>query len=175
MDLKDFLQEKRSGIIKQWRKAVIETYPSETQNFLRKEKDQFANPVGLIIENEIERLYDFIVDGTGEDQIPLSLDKMIRVRAVQDFTPSDAVGFLFKLKDIIKIQSKKAGNITWPIEYVDGVFERIDKVVLLAFDIYMGCRQKINDLRVSEIKNEVGRVLEKARLIQRGPVQKQTF
>ncbi len=173
MNLKDFLQEKRSRILKQWREAVIETYPSETQNFLRKEKDQFANPVGLIIGSEIERLYDFIVDGTGEDQIPLSIDKIIRVRAVQDFIPSDAVKFLLNLKGIIRTQCKKTGNMSWPAEYADEVFDRIDRIVLLAFDTYMECREKINDLRVSEIKNEVGRVLEKARLVQRGPVQKQ--
>jgi len=44
MKLKIFLSDKGPSIIKKWRDVILETYPDDTQRFLRKEKDQFSNP-----------------------------------------------------------------------------------------------------------------------------------
>ena len=50
-------------IIKKWQEAILQTYPKETQKFLKKEKSQFANPVGSIIAKDIEILFDELVKG----------------------------------------------------------------------------------------------------------------
>jgi hypothetical protein len=41
---------------------------------------------------------------------------------------------------------------------------RIDDIALLAFDIYSQCRQKIYEIRVNEVKNQLGRLLKRANL-----------
>jgi hypothetical protein len=41
----------------------------------------------------------------------------------------------------------------------------MDQVILLAFDIYTQCRQKISDIKVNEVRNQVGRLLERANLV----------
>jgi len=164
MSLNSIISENRSTIIKQWQEAIIQTYPKETQKFLKREKSQFANPVGLIITKDVEVLFDELVKGEDTEKIFASLDKIIRIRAVQDFKPSHAVGFVLQLKSILR---ETLGEGTFSEFHL---FEdRIDAAALLAFDVYSQCRQQIYDIRVKEVRNEYGRLLERANLIKEIP------
>jgi len=164
MSLNSIISENRSTIIKQWQEAIIQTYPKETQKFLKREKSQFANPVGLIITKDVEVLFDELVKGEDTEKIFASLDKIIRIRAVQDFKPSHAVGFVLQLKSILR---ETLGEGTFSELHL---FEdRIDAAALLAFDVYSQCRQQIYDIRVKEVRNEYGRLLERANLIKEIP------
>jgi len=167
MNSDNLLAEKKSKIIKKWRNAIIESYPEDSQGFLKREKSQFANPVGLTISTEIETLYDEIISGDNTEKISSCLDSIIRIRAVQDFKPSRAVAFVLQLKQIIK---EELGN-----DHSDEMLildNRIDEIALLAFDIYSACRQKISEIRVNEVKSQVGKLLERANLISEIPEQR---
>ena len=166
MTIDKLLEEKRSKILKKWRDAIIMSYPEESQGFLKKEKSQFANPVGLIITKEIETLYDEIIKGDNTEKISSCLDSIIRIRAVQDFKPSRAVAFVLQLKQIIR---EELGSSHSDEMHILG--NRIDEIALLAFDVYSACRQKISDIRVNEVKNQVGKLLERANLIVEIPEQ----
>lgn len=167
MNIDTLLAEKKSKIIKKWRDAVIKSYPEESQGFLKREKSQFANPVGLTISTEIETLYDEIISGDNTEKISSCLDSIIRIRAVQDFKPSQAVAFVLQLKQIIK---EEVGNDhSDEMRILDN---RIDEITLLAFDVYSACRQKISEIRVNEVKNQVGKLLERANLISKIPEQR---
>ena len=102
MSINNLLSDKRSKIIKKWRHAIIASYPEDSQSFLKREKSQFANPVGLIISKEIETLYDEIIKGEDKEKISSCLDSIIRIRAVQDFKPSRALAFVLQLKQILR-------------------------------------------------------------------------
>ncbi len=162
MSINKLLAEKRSKIIKKWRDAIIKSYPEDGQGFLRREKSQFANPVGLTISTEIETLYDEIIKGENTEKISSCLDSIIRIRAVQDFTPSRAVAFVLQLKQLIR--EELGDGLADEMHILDN---RIDEIALLAFDVYSACRQKISDIRVNEVKNQVGKLLERANLIVR--------
>jgi len=164
MKLKNLLTDKRSGIIKKWRKAVVTTYPDDTQKFFKREKDPFANPVGHAIDKDIETLFDELVKGGSEEAASSSLDSIIRMRAVQDFKPSQAVAFVLRLKDIIKEELEGESPRNGLAGELRAFDTRIDNMALLAFDIYSQCRQKIYELRVNEVRNHVGRLLERANL-----------
>ena len=164
MGLDRVLSENRSVIINKWREAVIQSYPKETRRFLKKEKSRFSNPVGFIVTKDIEILFDEMVKGKDTEKIYNSLDKIIRVRAVQDFKPSHAVAFVLQLKAIVREVLGK-GNLTELSHFED----RIDATALLAFDIYSQCRQQIYDIRVNEVRNEFGRLLQRANLIKEIP------
>jgi len=166
MSIDKLLAEKKSKIIKKWRNAIIESYPEDSQGFLKREKSQFANPVGLTISTEIETLYDEIIRGDNTEKISSCLDSIIRIRAVQDFKPSQAVAFVLQLKQIIK--EELGSGLADEMRTLDN---RIDEVTLLAFDVYSACRQKISDIRVNEVKNQVGKLLERANLIVEIPEQ----
>jgi len=160
MTLENLLSDKRSHIIKRWQEAIIASYPKDSQGFLKRTKSQFANPVGWIIAKEIETLYDEVMRGDDPEKVAACLETIIRIRAVQDFSPSQAVGFVLELKDIIR---EALG--TGPSPDMDAIGRRVDKVLLTAFDVYSKCRQKIYDIRVREVKNQVGKLLERANLI----------
>jgi len=160
MNLENLLSDKRPRIIKRWQDAIITSYPKDSQGFFKRTKSQFANPVGCIITKEIETLYDEVIKGDSPDKISSSLDTIIRVRAVQDFSPSQAVAFVLQLKDIIR---QELGNGHSPD--MDALDRRVDEVLLMAFDVYSKCRRQIYEIRVREVKNQVGKLLERANLI----------
>ncbi|OQX65104.1 MAG: hypothetical protein B5M55_04740 [Desulfococcus sp. 4484_242] len=160
MTLENLLSNKRSHIIKRWQDAIIASYPKDSQGFLKRTKSQFANPVGWIIAKEIETLYDEVIRGEDAEKIAACLETIIRIRAVQDFSPSQAVAFVLELKDIVR----EALGIG-PSPEMDALDRHLDKVLLIAFDVYSKCRQKIYDIRVREVKNQVGKLLERANLI----------
>jgi len=164
MTLENLLSGQRKAITKKWLDVLVDSYPSDTRRFLRKKKSQFANPVGHTYKDEVERLFDAFVDGQAE-KMASALDGILRVRAIQDFRPSGAVGFLFQFRQVIReaLQDTKSGNdVSGTLQEVD---EKIDKLLLTGFDVYSKCREKIYDLRVQEVKKQVGRLLERANLV----------
>jgi hypothetical protein len=164
MSLADLLAQKKSPIVKKWCEVVVRTYPEGGQSFLKTKKNQFSNPVGHTIAEGIESIYDELLKGAKSDKIPLSIDNILRVRAVQDFFPSRAVDFVFGLKRVIR---KELGKeiLKEGISEEWAEFEsRIDDLALLSFDVYMQCRQKVFDIRVSAVKNQSHKLLKMAGL-----------
>jgi len=164
MKLTDLLTQKRSPIVKKWRDLILQTYPEQSQGFLRKQKDQFANPVGRTIFEGIEAIYDELVGEANSDKLCLLFDNMVRVRAVQEFTPSKAVGFVFGLKAIIREELATEISQGDIFEELADFDRRIDGMALLCFDVYSECRQKISDIRVNELRNQSHRLLKMAGL-----------
>ncbi len=157
--LESLLLQRRSAILKRWFDAILDTYPPDTQRFLKKQKDRFANPVGTTLFKEMEELYQETLQGFDRERLSAILDRIIRIRTVQDFSPSGAVGFLFALKGIIRSEiHPESGDAAR--EWID-LEERIDGLALLAFDIYMQCKEKVFEIRVKETQNQVSRLLRK--------------
>lgn len=165
MDIEKLLSEKRSTIINKWRSLIISSYPTDTQRFLKKEKNRFANPVGQTIAEDVEVLYDALTTGVDTDKISSSLDNIIRIRAIQNFKPSKAVGFVLQLKKLIRDEmgtDSTEGNVLQ--REIETIEERIENAALLAFDIYNQCIRKLYEIRVNETKNQVAKLLERANL-----------
>jgi len=169
MKLETLLTQNRSTIVNRWLDQILDTYPDDTHKFLKKQKNQFANPVGYTLSEEIDRLYTELLQGIDSDRATSILDRIIRIRAIQDFSPSQAVGFILRLKEVIRekleteIQENRLSD-----ELI--LFEsRIDDLILLAFEVYMRCREKLYEIRANETKNQVYRLLKKADLISEIP------
>lgn len=165
MNFNQYLQRNQKAILKEWFQAVVETYPEETARFLKKEKDPFANPVGRSILEGIEGIFVQILGGLPSDEVLPFLDRIVRVRAIQDFTPAQAVAFMFALKDVVRSQTDKDGLTAQYAAALAGFDRTVDRAALMAFNIYVECREKLYQLRVDEIKNRTGRLLERANAI----------
>ena len=167
MGLENLLAQKRREILKTWFGLVIKSYPEETGAFFKQNKDHFANPVGSTIKRGLEAILKELfqeMDPDHETLIPI-MDPIIRIRAIQDFKPSEAVSFIFSLKPIIrKIAEKTFGdeNVEQELHVLDS---KIDNLGLLGFDIYMACREKIYDLKANEVRNRTYRAFKRANLI----------
>ena len=98
MKLSNLLQQKKEHILKRWFSFILGIYPPDVSNFLKLEKDRFMNPVGYTITTGMETLFDEVTHGTNSERISSALDSIIRIFAVQDFSPSQVLAFVFLLK-----------------------------------------------------------------------------
>lgn len=165
MGLYEFLEEKRSNILKQWFHLIADTYPPQTAEMLKKETNQFTNPVGYSLRQGTEGLYGELLRGVEPETTTAFLDKIIRIRAIQDFSPAQGVGFVFLLKRIIREETRK-GDWKDRISMEDllELESHIDNMALLAFNVYVQCREKLYEVRVNEVKNRTFRLLQLANL-----------
>ncbi len=84
-----------------------------------------------------------------------ALDEIIKIRAVQEFTPSQALAFVFLLKEAVRAElgSEEDRAPALPAELAD-LDRQIDQVALGAFDAYMRYRGQVCELRINEVKTK---------------------
>lgn len=103
MSTEDIISARRDAAIQKWTEAVFAMYPFETTGFIRTQRDQFANPVGHATRAAGEQIYDAV---TGRDvdmeKVHASVAALIRIRAVQDLKPEQAVGVLYLYKSVLR-------------------------------------------------------------------------
>ena len=97
--LQKFLKQNREDILQKWFYQTISTYEPEMVRFLKKEINQFSNPIRNTILTSLEKIYDGLLNGLGLEEYH-GLEELIKIRAVQDFSPSKALSFLFGLKKL---------------------------------------------------------------------------
>jgi len=163
-NLEKLLEKRRSAILGRWTQLILETYPINTQRFLKKQKDQFSNPVGYTISKEVKNLYEELLQGIDSARVSPIIERIIRVRAIQDFSPSKAVAFIFLLKRVIREELEKEIQENQVFDEFLMLESSLDDLALLAFDIYMECREKIYEIRANEAKNQVSGLLRRAGL-----------
>jgi len=150
--LTEILKQQKSIILEKWFQSIVDTYPSDAANFLKLKKDKFQNPVGQTILEEIENLFDELIEKMDKEKINASIDNITRIRAVQDFSPSEAVSFLFQLKKVIVSEiNDKLHTENMITEFLE-IESRIDQLTLVAFEHYSKSREKIYEIRINEIK-----------------------
>ncbi|MDM8552762.1 RsbRD N-terminal domain-containing protein [Desulfobacterales bacterium HSG2] len=164
MNLKELLEKRKTAITKKWFDTVVETYPSDTSRFLKKQKDPFDNPVGSTTLQGVEGMFDELLGNMDQEVITSFLDPIIRIRAVQAFSASKATGFIFFLKAIIResIKDEIRQNQTDELLSIES---RIDELGLIAFDIYMSCRETLFRIKAEEEKKRTFSAFERAGLI----------
>lgn len=153
--MRELLARKKRSVVDKWFDRILDSYPVDTAKFLRTEKDPFANPVRNTILQGIEGVYDELMqEGENPDTLNAFLDKVIRIRSVQDFSPSQAIAFVFSLKTVIRdVLGKEIREGRLHDQMM--LMERcVDDLALRAFDVYMGCREELYELRVNEVKRE---------------------
>jgi len=169
MRLNNLLVQRKTTIIRKWFAMVIETYPSDTANFLKSQKDPFANPVSRTVHQGLEALFDQLLKEMDHEILTSCLDPIIRIRAVQNFTPSQAVGFIYFLKDVIRTNLKTEITEEKLFDELLLLESQIDQLILIAFTLYMQCREKIFELKANEVKNRTFKAFERAGLVKELP------
>ncbi|MDL2321229.1 RsbRD N-terminal domain-containing protein [Desulfosarcina sp. OttesenSCG-928-B08] len=163
MSTETLLSAKKQEILKNWFEATVASYPPDTARFLKSQKDPFTNPVGETTYRSLTALVEALASGGSREVMAAALDPVIRIRAVQAFSPSMATRFVFSLKSIVRqILSADLHTRTEALAELD---QRIDEMALTAFDIYMACREKIYELKATESRNQFFDSLKRAGLI----------
>ncbi len=139
-------------ILERWIAKAIASYPSAALPFLTGRDDPFRNPVGHTLRRTLTILLEQVCGEMDESRIAAALDDLIRIRAVQDLTPSQAVGFVFLLKPIVR----QLGSEPDRASLGEQLGDRIDRLALIAFDQYMQCREQIAQIRLNERRRNLG-------------------
>jgi len=162
MGLIEQLSSKKDAVINAWFARVVDTYPAETARFLRSQSDLFANPVGQTTLRSLRVLVDMLEADLDPKAVREALDPILRIRAIQAFSPTQAVRFVFDLKNIIDEALPADIKNAAEMRRID---QRIDEMALAAFDIFVQCREKIYDLKANETKSRTFKAFAKAGLI----------
>jgi len=152
MELKALLKQKRKAILDRWMDQILKTYPEDAARFMRQNPNRFSNPVGRTYIAETECLFDALVGEADVPTICSALDQINKIRAVQDFTASRAVAFIFFLKTAIRAELDSELSETRLTSDLLSLESKIDGVALMAFDSYMQCREKLFEIKCKDIR-----------------------
>ena len=153
MSTEDIISARRDAAIQKWTEAVFAMYPFETTGFIRTQRDQFANPVGHATRAAGEQIYDAV---TGRDvdmeKVHASVAALIRIRAVQDLKPEQAVGVLYLYKSVLR--ELLLGDVQGFLYISD----RLDTLCLMAFNLYLADREQVYAERVAQQRREASQI-----------------
>lgn len=161
MTLGERLRQNRDAIIQRWLEGILATYPPDSSALFRDQKDSFANPVGRSLRVGTHGVFDALFQTADAETVREYLHEIIKIRAVQQLSASQAVSFVFQLKEAIRAElGESIGDPRVSAELVE-LEGKIDRVALTAFDVFVQCREQICELRVNEAKRRVSWVVDK--------------
>ena len=147
------LAEKRSALIEAWGESVLQAYPEQTGRFLRAVTDPFSNPVGATLRDNLPVVFDALLGSSPEAQAEESLDRIVRLRAVQDFTAGQAVGVVYLLKRILR--RERAGAARADADGWARLDDELDGLAVRAFEAFVRCREKIFEIKADQARRRV--------------------
>ena len=169
MGLEKQLAKKKDAIVKDWFERVSRTYAPDTAQFLKNVQNPISNPIGQSLSVGLAGIFEQLLVGPDKDTVKTYLDPIVRIRAVQDFTPSQATAFIFVLKTVIRDHLKKELRDRDTLQSLFAFDSKIDSLGLYAFDIYMECREKLYDLKSNVERSKVYKAFKRAGLIVETP------
>ncbi|PIE57179.1 MAG: hypothetical protein CSA34_00210 [Desulfobulbus propionicus] len=150
MNLNEMLAEKKKEILSIWIDRTLDSYSSS--EFFKRSADRFANPVGMGIREGLTRLFELLLEAAPAEAYLAPLDKVMRIRAVQDFTPANALAPILELKWVTRQVLKQKS-----VQVAGGQLDRfdcdVDRMALMAFDCYVQCREMLYRNRIGELKS----------------------
>jgi hypothetical protein len=151
MKLSEILLDKKEKILSVWINRTLDSYSSS--DFFKKSSDHFANPTGANIKDGLTKVLDLLIDDANLDEFTAPLDQVIRIRAIQQFSPSEAVVPFLELKWVIRQVLSQDKKITLSDLDINDLDCEIDRIALAAFDIYTQCREQLYQVRIKELKS----------------------
>jgi RsbT co-antagonist protein rsbRD N-terminal domain len=158
--LKELMIQRRPALCGRWLETLLADYGDETASNWRRERDPFANPIGHVFETGAPKLVAVVSsDGEFDATAAAALEPIVKIRSVQDFAPSRAVSFVFMLRDAIRQEfAAELGQDARAAELAV-IERRIERLALLAFDVYVRFREQVFRLRQDELKRSVASLL----------------
>jgi hypothetical protein len=147
------LEARKEVLLAEWLVRTLETYPAASRDYLTREEDSFRNPVGHTLKEGLASLLEGLLSSQEPTELVPVLEPMVRLRAVQDFSPGQALSFLFLLKDVAREEAARLGESA--IAETERLEMRIDRLALAAFDLYMKCREEISTIQINAARRSM--------------------
>jgi hypothetical protein len=147
--LRECLRAHEASILRRWGELIFSSYPRDGAAFFLGEKDPFRNPVGTTVRRATEILFAALAEGAGGEEVRDALDRVVRIRSVQDLSPAQAVGFVLLLKQAVSEALASAPEPPDPAEVLE-FHGRVDALLLDAVDAFARCREAVYQIRAKE-------------------------
>jgi len=151
MEVSEALASKKQEILSLWIERTFNSYAAP--GFFKTAKDPFANPVGSNIAAGLTALFELLRTDADIQAFGKPLDQVVRIRAVQEFTPSQAVAPFLELKWVVKQVFSGDKNSQPLLGKLDALDCAIDRMALMALNIYTECREQLYRNRIRELKS----------------------
>ena len=161
MRLKKFLTDHKKEITERWFEIIIQTYPAESFKFFSESTKKFSNPVGYTIHEEISSIYEDMVNLSCTEHTEKSLENIIKIRAVQEFTPTEAVSFIFRVKGIVRESAAELIPNSISIKEINNLDDFCDELACKAFDLYMSAREKLYEIKANEVRKRTQKIIDR--------------
>ena len=165
MGLDKLLEQREAAIVALWVDHIVNTYAPDSAHFFKNQKDQFANPVGVTFSESLAQVFTALRTGADREVLSRHLDPVLRIRAIQSFTPAEALAFIIDLKSILRSQFKDVLKEKGMRQALARFEDQIDAMLLIAVDVYSACREKIFELKVSTERDKLYKAFSRAGLI----------
>lgn len=165
MSIQGFLIENEHSLGRMWTEAVINTYPEEGAKFFSGSCNQFANPVGHTFNVNIQKILRVLIREGDLSSCREELDGILRIRAVQGFSPSVALCFLPAFKEIVYRELMKSFSPETLCKDLYNLGVRVDQLTMMGFDLYMSCREELWKQKANQLYNRTHKLLERANLL----------
>jgi len=186
MTFGELLRENGDAIVRRWLDDALSTYSKDSSAAFKRRKDPFGNPVGHALRVATATIFETLLaetlsnasesnasesnasesnatesNATEPAKMHEHLREVVKMRAVQQFSASQAVGFIFRLKQAVRTKLEATvGDSRFPAELLQ-FDQRVDRIAMEAFDIYVECRERLSELRINEVKRRVAWVVHK--------------
>jgi hypothetical protein len=168
MTLRETLEGKKERIVARWLDVALSLYARDASAAFGRQKDQFANPVGHSLRAGTLAIFEALLDESDAEKIRQHLVEIVRIRAVQQFAASAALDFIFRLKDIVREEAPEVLSKEMSTGFAQ-YERRVDEVALMAFDVYVECREKVFEIRSNEMRRSVSWIVDKLNKKEDGP------
>lgn len=161
MRILQLMAEKEPSIHKKWLALVFSEFQPEAVRFLQG-KDPFANPLGSSYSEGLRQIYRDLCrpEPTG---VAAVLEHLMKLRAVQaELAPSASLAFIFGLKKIIRQECRQEWSPEIEQEWPE-LSERLDRLALAAFDLYMASRERLYQVRNRELQSGRHQIIDQAK------------
>ena len=143
MKFTETLKKNRDKIAQEWKNGYLQIRLGNTV-IKSSNTGQFTNPVHFTISTALDKILDGLLENT--ETADKTLDDIVRIKAVQQDSPSQTMAFFPQLKNIVRELVKKQDAEKELLEFE----AKIDELTFRAFDIYMGCREQIYNIKLQE-------------------------
>ncbi len=158
--LQTILEEREDALVEAWLDRVLAAYPVDGGAVFKRRTNQFANPVGHTSREGVRSLFRALVSDAPETLHGPALADLLRIRAVQQMAPSVAVGWVLELKTVVReeLSAWWSPEISAALNAFD---ERVDRLALEAFDLYVAFREELAGLKVKEARRHVSWIVDR--------------
>jgi len=156
----ELCRTEREKILAKWIEAVFSSYPLDMTGFARTQEDPFGNPGGHAVRLALEAMYTAVSgEPSPEKLLRDALEMFVKLRAVQNFSPIQALGVVYLLKPLLRERVLPACLRNGLLDEYLEAESRLDAAALLACEIYTTSRERIFEERVGEIKRRHAQIV----------------